>query len=197
MARRDVTITSQGPYTLMISTTSFPESLVPPAALGSITVIDSSYNPSIPVSLGLYGGHEYSVQVRAHDIIGVGTDSNLWGKANWPENGGPTVTSSHTAVITQTVRIDTTPPIVLDLYLFNIAEGRTERLPVIWPGSPLLTSLSINTGSNPFSFVSDPNLQNLNIVYGLYDGESGLNFATFKMTETSFTQGISNYQRTL
>ncbi len=138
--------------------------------------------------------------MRAHDIIAVGTTSSDWTLPGWPEYGGLTVTSAHTGQQARTVRIDTTPPTILDLFLLRTAENRVERLPVLRAGSPLLTQLGLNAIMGPnegFAFLGDENLQKMNIVYGMYDGESGLKVATFSMTEVTFAAGFQTWQRTL
>ncbi len=138
--------------------------------------------------------------IRAHDIISVGTDPSQWSRPDFPEVGGPPSAPDHVKYVTKRVRIDTTYPEILDLFLFRVTEGRAELVPTLFAGNPLLDTLGLNgvlITDEGFTFLSDPELLNMYLGYGVYDPESGLRNASFSMSEASFSSDYATYQRTL
>jgi hypothetical protein len=98
------------------------------------------------------------------------------------------------------LRVDTTYPEILDLALLRVVDGVTEIVPVLYAGSPLLGQLDLNGVLSPgegFTFLADPDLQNMQLYYGLYDPESGILTAKYLLTETTFDADYATYQRTL
>lgn len=174
------------------------EDLVPVRVVATVTVVDST-GGSV-ASLNLQSGHEYEVQVRAHDIVAVGISMSQWTLPGWPEVGGFTISSDHTAQLARRVRIDTSPPNILDVFVFRYSEGHDERVPVLYGGDPRLSTLQLSAVLQPgegFTFLADPDLLNMRLAYGAYDAESGLRLTRFEMREVSFKAAFSTYQRTL
>lgn len=192
-----MTVATSGTLTLTISTSTFAENLAVPSIVATVTLFDASV---ANFGLGMLSGHEYNVVVRAHDVAAVGTYTNRWETPGWPEVGGLRFSSEHTREISQLVRVDMTPPEILDLYLLKASDGHDERLPMLEGGDPLLADLRLNTvlGSGEgFVFLSDSNLANLRVAYGTYDRESGLRYIRYAFRETSFAPDFSTYERTL
>jgi hypothetical protein len=195
--RRSITVSTQGSLTLSISVATFAESIAPPAIVATVTVFDSA---RANFGLGMLSGHEYNVFVRAHDVAAVGTYTNRWETPGWPEAGGLFFSNEHTKELTQLVRIDLSPPEIFDLYIIKTCDGRDERVPVIMGGDALLEELRLNSVvsvGEGFTFVSDPNLANMRVGYGLYDKESGLRYVRYAFREATFAPDFSTYERTL
>ncbi len=196
MQRRSaMTIAVGNNLTLSISTTTVAESAAVLSLVANVTVADLTDYSGQATTVGILSGHEYNVSVRAHDLIGVGTDDSQWARPNWPAGGGPPITDAHTATVWQLVRVDTTPPQVNELALFRDVDGFVERLPVLTDarviGQLRLAAAVLGLG---YSFVDSEDLAEMRLLYGLYDAESGLRQLNFVLTETSLTD--SSYNRT-
>lgn len=195
--RRSTTLGSSGTVTLSVSATSFPETL-PLGQIATLTIIDSNTSKYIDPSaiLGLKSGHEYTVSVRAHDVVAVGVNQNLWSSPDFPSLA---TSNNHTKSVSATIRIDTSAPELQQFYLVRTRDGFTDKIDILPPNSPLLSSLSIQlyTPGNGVAFIDQSAMEKLEFVYAVYDPESSISEVELDVTEVSFGQDYSAPIRTL
>lgn len=182
---------------LSISTLSFSETL-PLGPVATLQIIDSNSTKFADpaAALGLKSGHEYTVSVRAHDIVAVNTNQDQWSSPNWPSLSS---TNDHTKSVDATIRIDTSGPEVQQLYLVRKRDGFYDKVDILPSNSRLLSSLAIQlyTPGIGVAFIDQHNMDELQFVFAAYDPESSLRKFTVDVTEVSFGQDFASPIRTL